>query len=217
MADTNGAEAIRKGFRLAPCDPTTCYVAGLLDIEEQKVGDSFEKFSRAVELDGRLFIDVADVYLSHVDRPDLAVAIAGDNTAWLSYLANALTNIEEHRDIVEKAQVRVAELLREKCSGPDAPAWALASLANISRREKDNQAAIDYYRRAIALDYDHVQWRLALAKLLAEMDEIHEALNEARTCLRLRPEFKAAEELIAELSVLPGVATEDNAPFYGTP
>ena len=96
------------------------------------------------------------------------------------------------------------------------PAWALASLANICR-EKDNQAAIDYYRRALALDYDHVQWRFALAKLLVEMDKIHEAINETRICLRFRPEFKAAEELIAELSMLPGVATEDNPPFYGTP
>ena len=157
------------------------------------------------------------MYLNHVDRPDLAVAVAGDNTAWLSYLANALTDMEEHGDIVEKAQVRVVELLREKCSGPDAPARALASLANICRKEKDNQAAIDYYRRALALDYDHVQWRLALAKLLAKMDKIHEAINEARICLRLRPEFKAAEELIAELSVLPDAATEYSPAFYGTP
>ncbi|MHC4626373.1 MAG: O-antigen ligase family protein [Planctomycetota bacterium] len=200
LADTNGAEAIRKGFRLAPCDPTTCYVAGLLDIEEQKVGDSFEKFNRAVELDGRLFTDIADVYLNRVGRPDLAVALAGDNAARSSYLVNALTDTEEHRDIVEDAQVRVVELLREKCSGPDAPAWALASLANISRREKDNQAAIDYYRRALALDHDHVQWRFELAKLLAETGKMHEAINEASICLHLRPKFKAAEELIGVLS-----------------
>ncbi|NQT00582.1 MAG: O-antigen ligase family protein [Planctomycetes bacterium] len=210
LDDPNGAEHIRKGFQLAPCDPTVCFVTGLLDAEEQQIDASFEKFSRAIELDGGFFKGVADVYIKHVSRPDLAVAIAGDNTSRLSYVANALAGMEEHKDIVEKAQARVIELLKEKCSGPDAPAWALASLANICRKEKDNEAAIAYYRRALALDYSQVYWRFALARLLADTDRIPEAIHEARICLRLRPEFKAAEKLIADLSVLPGAVDEKN-------
>lgn len=136
LDDPNGAEHIRKGFRLAPCDPTACFVAGLLDAEEQQIDASFEKFSRAIQLDGRFFQGVADVYINHVSRPDLAVAIAGDNIGWLSRVANALADMEEHKDIVEKAQARVVELLKEKCSGPDASAWAFASLANIYRKRK---------------------------------------------------------------------------------
>jgi tetratricopeptide (TPR) repeat protein len=210
LDDPNGAERIRKGFQLAPCDPTACFVAGLLDVEEQQIDASFEKFSRAIQLDGRFFPGVADVYINHVSRPDLAIAIAGDNTSWLSQVANALAGTEEHKDIIEKAQARVVELLREKCSQPDAPAWALASLANICRKEKDNEAGIDYYRRALALDYGQIQWRFSLARLLAETDRIPEAIHEARICLRLQPQFKAAEKLIAELSVLPSAVTQEN-------
>ena len=208
LDDPNGAECIRKGFQLAPCDPTACFVAGLLDAEEQQIDASFEKFSRATELDVRFFDSVADVYINHVSRPDLAVAIAGDNISRLSHVANALADIQEHKDIVEKAQARVVELLKEMCSEPDAPASALASLANICRKERDNEAAIEHYRRALALDYGQVQWRFELARLLAETGKIPEAIHEAKICLRFRPQFQAAEKLIEELSILTGAVIE---------
>ena len=210
LNDPNGAERIRKGFQLAPCDPTACYVAGLLDAEEQQVDASFEKFSRAIKLDARLFQAAANIYINHLSRPDLAVALAGDNTGWLSQVANALADMQEHKDIVVKARTRVVELLKQSCSGPEASASALASLANIYRREQDNEAAIEHYRRALALDYGQVQWRYTLARLLAENDRIPEAIHEARICLRLRPQFKTAERLIADLSVLPGAMNEEN-------
>jgi tetratricopeptide (TPR) repeat protein len=209
LNDPNGVKHIQTGYRLAPCDPTACFVAGLLDAEEQKVDDSFEKFSRAIELDGRLFGDVADVYIYHAGRPDLAVAIAGDNTGRLSYVANALADMEGHQELADKARAKVLELLKSKCSEPDAPAWAFASLGNIYRRENDNETAIEYYRRALTLDYGQVNWRFTLARLLADTDRIPEAIHEARICLRLRPQLKAAEKLIADLSVLPGAISNE--------
>ncbi len=209
LNDPNGVKHIQTGYRLAPCDPTACFVAGLLDVEEQKVDGSFEKFSRAIELDGRLFGEVADVYINHVSRPDLAVAIAGDNTWWLSRVANALADIQEHKELADEARARVKELLKSKCAEPDAPAWAFASLGNIYKRENDNETAIEYYQRALTLDYGQVYWRLTLARLLAETDRIPEAIREARICLRLRPQFKAAEKLIADLSILPGAMSNE--------
>jgi len=209
LDDPTGAERIRKGFQLAPYDPTACFVAGLLDIEEQQIDASFERFSRAVQLDGRFFNSVANIYINHVSRPDLAVAIAGDYIGWLSYVANVLADMEECEDIVEKARARVVELLRQECSGPDAHASSLASLANVYRREKDYEAAIELYRRALALDYGQVPWRFALARLLADTDKIPEAIHEARICLRLSPQFKAAERLIEDLPVLPSVVIEE--------
>jgi len=208
LDDPNGAERIRKGFQLAPCDPTACFVAGLLDAKEQQIDASFEKFSRALELDGRFFRSIADVYINQVSRPDLAIAIAGNNMGRLRYVVDILANTEEHNDIVEKAQAKIIELLKSKCQEADAPAWTFASLANVYRKENDNEAAIEYYHRALALDYGHVQWRFALARLFADTNRIPEAIHEARICLRLQPEFKAAEQLIEKLSVLPSAVTE---------
>jgi tetratricopeptide (TPR) repeat protein len=118
-------------------------------------------------------------------------------------VADVLAEMEEHRELVDKAQARVLELLKTRCLEPDAPAGAFASLAGICRRKNDNEAAIEYYRRALALNYGQVYWRLALARLLAQMGRIPEAIHEARICLRLRPQFKAAQRLVAELSVHP--------------
>lgn len=210
LDNPKGAEYIRKGFKLAPCDPTACFVAGLLDIEEQNINASFYKFSRAVELDRRFFQSVADTYINQLNRPDLAVAIAGGDTGWLSYVANSIAESEEHADIVEQAQAQIVELLRKKCSGPDVTAPALASLANIFRKGQDNEAAIEHYRRALYLEYGQVQWRYALARLLAETDRVPEAIHEARICLRLSPQFKAAERLIEDLSVLPDSIDDQN-------
>jgi len=210
LDDPSGAERIRKGFRLAPCDPTACFLAGLVDIEQQQIDASFEKFTRAVQLDGTLFREAAGLYINHAERPDLALTLAGDSTSRLSQVANILADTREHKDIVEQTRQKVIDLLKERCQQPDAPASALASLANVYRRENDNDKAIECYRRALALDYGQVYWRFTLARLLADEGYVREAIHEARICLRLRPQFKAAEKLIADLSVLPGAVAEEN-------
>lgn len=210
LNDPNGASHIRRGFKLAPCDPTACFVAGLLDIEEQNIDASFDKFSRAFELDDRFFQSAANIYINHVLRPDLAVTLAGDNSRHLNYVARVLADMEEHKDIVEQARIRIIELLKDQCSKSDASASTFISLANIYQREGDYEAAIEHYFNALEMDYGQVQWRYNLANLLAETNKIPQAIHEARICLRLNPEFKPAEKLIADLSVLPDSVTENN-------
>jgi tetratricopeptide (TPR) repeat protein len=207
--DSVGSEHIQTGFRLAPCDPTVCFVAGLQDAREGKIDRSFEKFTRAIELDGRLFEDVGAVYINQLNRPDLALTIAGDDIGRLSRVANALSGLEEHTELTEQVRIQVTGLLKLKCQQPDAPVGSLASLANIYRRENDNEMAIEYYRRALGLDYGQVNWRFQLAKLLAKTDQLPEAIHEARICLRLRPQYTAAENLIADLSVLSGAMSKE--------
>jgi tetratricopeptide (TPR) repeat protein len=209
LNDPNGADRIRKGYRLAPCDPTACFVAGLLDIEEQRIETSFDKFSKAVQLDGRFFEHAADMYVNDAGHPDLAVTLAGDDIYRLSRLANVLVDVNEHKDIVKQTKERVFELLKKKCTEIDAPASAFASLASLCR-EEDDEAAIKHYRRALDMDYSQIRWRFALARLLAKTGKITDAIHEARICLRLSPQFKEAERFIADLSVLPVAKVEQN-------
>jgi len=208
LKDDSGGEGIRKGYRLAPCDPIACFVAGYLDVSEGKTEDSIEKFDRAVQLDGSLFRDVSYIYINHLSRPHLAVLSAGDDIGRLSYVVNVLEDMQYH-DLAEQTREKIKDLLETKCSQPDAPASALVSLANIYRKEQDNEAAIEYYRHALVLDYGQVYWRLDMARLLAEMERIPEAIHEARICLRLRPQLKAAEKLIADLSVHPSALGQE--------
>jgi len=111
LNDPVGAEHIRKGFKLAPCDPTVCFVAALLDIEEQKIDAAISKLNRAVELDGGFFNNVADVYINKLNRPDLALVVAGDNIERLNYMADALADTEECDGIVGRTKTKVTELL----------------------------------------------------------------------------------------------------------
>lgn len=208
LHDDCGAERIRKGFRLAPCDPTACFVAGWLDVLEGKTEDCIKKFERAVQLDCDLFTAVATIYINHLSRPELAISIAGDDVSRLNYVANVLEDMQ-YNDLAEQTREKIKHLLEVKCSRPDALAPALASLANIYRKQGNNEAAIGYYRRALALDYGRVEWRLDLARALAQIQRIPEAMREARTCLQIRPQLEAAEKLIADLSVHPAALNED--------
>jgi O-antigen ligase/tetratricopeptide (TPR) repeat protein len=202
LDDPKGAENIRKGFLLAPSDPTACLVAGLLDAEQGQAEHSYAKLNRAVQLDTRLFDDAAHICIERLGRPDLAVTLAGENTYRLSRLADVLSEVEEHAELAEAARSRAIALLEERCAHPDAPAAAIASMAGVYRKEGNLERAIEFYRRALALEYSQVQWRISLARLLAETGRVPEAIHEAKIGLRLRPQFRAAEKLIAELSVL---------------
>ena len=208
LDDPAGAEHIRTGYRLAPCDATACYVAGLLDAREGRVEDSLPKFRRSLKLRGRFFRDIANVYVQ-ANRPDLAVEIARDSAGQLLYVANILQKMDGSRPLAAQAKAEALAMLQQQCQQPDVSAGMLASLANVLHQEKDYGSAIEYYKRALALEYGQVGWRLALARLLAETGQVQQAMHEARICLRLRPQMSEARRLIADVSLQPGVVPEE--------
>ncbi len=206
--DQSGSQKIRKGFLLAPSDPIACFVAGLLDVSEGKIEDCTKKFEKAVQLDSNLFNSVADIYINHLSRPHLAISLAGNNIGWLIYVAGALEDMQ-YADLAEQTRLKIRNLLEAMCSQPDAPASAFASLADICNRQQNDEAAIENYHRALALDYGQVTWRLELAKLLARTQRIPEAIRQAKICLRLQPYLKDAQQLVADLSVHPAALGEE--------
>lgn len=201
LEDEAGLEKMRKGFMLAPCDPVTCFAAGYADIIEEKADQSLEKFKKVVELDDKYFEDVVNVYVNSIERPDLAVAVAGNDTNKLRFISKLLADTE-HKELQNELREKLIKLLEEQCTRSGAAASSFACLAEIySQEENKKSIAAQYYSRALALNYGAVHWRLNLTKLLAEMGRINEAMHEARICLKIRPELKEVEKLIAELSV----------------
>jgi tetratricopeptide (TPR) repeat protein len=209
LNDNSGAERIRKGFRLAPCNPTACFVAGYLDVAEGKNEDCIEKLQKAMQLDRGLFGRVVNIYVNHLSRPHLAILAAGDDIGQLSHVVNVLEDMQ-YNDLAGQTREKIKDLLEAMCSQPDAPASALISLGNIYRKQQDSEAAIKCYRRALMLDYGQVYWRLELAELLAKTERIPEALREAQICRQLRPQLKTAENLVMKLSVNPAVFDKEN-------
>ncbi len=210
LGDPSGADRIRAGYMLAPCDATACYLAGLVDALEGRHDASLEKFQRCLQANAGFFHEMADVYLRQVKRPDLAVTLAGDDVGRLLQVANALHENPDHQELAAKARELAAnaraaavQALKAQCEKPGTSASTLASVAGIWRQEKNIRAAIECYQRALALDYGQVGWRLELATLLAETGRIAEAMHEARVCLRLSPQLASARKLLEDLSVLP--------------
>lgn len=209
LHNNDGAEKIRKGFRLAPSDPVTCFVAGRLDVLEGKTQEAISKFEKAVQLDGSLFKVVVDIYINQLSRPYLAFSIAGNDVGRLNHVINVFEDMQ-YIDLAEQAREKIQSLLEAKCAEPDTPGSVFAHLGSIYSRQENSKAAAECYRQALARDYGQVQWRLELAKILVKMGEVPEAMSEAKICLQLRPQLKVAETFVADLSVHPAVLANKN-------
>jgi len=198
--DESGSRHIRVGRRLAPCDPITCLVAGTLDAEEGDGEAAFSIWSRAVMLDEQLYEQAASLCVTHLGRPDLALDLAGEKPSRVIWLASYLETTSVASEIRATIVRRIQELLEAKCEEPEASADVFACLASVYERQGDHDKSIRLYRRALMLDHSRVDWRFCLASVLAACGQTAEAMEEAKTCLRLRPQYTAPNKLIKVLS-----------------
>ena len=203
LADPQGKQNIQAGYRLAPCDPTSCLVAGELDVREGRADEGFLKLDRAKALDGRLFGEITQILIRQGKRPDLALKAADGRPGRLFQLEQALRQETGQEQIAAEARRQAVELLKAQAESADASANVLAQMAGVCEYEKDLASATLYYERALVKDYGQVNWRLRRARLLARQGQLEEAIHEARICLRLRPQLTEARTLIEQLSLLP--------------
>ena len=200
LEDEKGTKNIEKSLFLAPCDPMIHLACGLDDALEGRTEQAIERFKRAVLLEGGLFKNVVFACTEKINRPELAIAVAGDQIDRVSYLIEVLSNKPEYEDLIRQSRERLTKLLEKECSGNDAMPSSLVRLAEIYSKE-NNEKAIELYRRALGLDYAQVSWHMNLAELLSDNGQTEDAIHEAKVCLKLHPKLKAAEKLIADLSV----------------
>jgi len=203
-----GARHIWRGRQLAPCDSTTCYVAGMLLAEQGDIDAACGQWRRAVELDGGLFNEIASRLVKECDRPDVALDLAGDNIHRLSVVADILENAAEDTKLVGDTRSRLVALLEQKYSNSNTPPSVLAWLARVYSAQGRAPDAIACYRRALNQQYGRVEWRYDLARLLSESGQVKEALQEARTCLQAKPADPAINRLVNRL-----IRTRDGSPL----
>jgi tetratricopeptide (TPR) repeat protein len=196
-----GADHIRTGYRLAPCDATACFAAGMLDVVEGKPEASVDKFQRSRKLDSGFATDIIDVYLLQAKRPDLAMAFAEDDIRCLFQVADRLQNGAEDCDLATTVREKAVAMLKADCERDDVPSWELAMMANSCFQDDNYDEAVKWYRRALISDYDQVGWRINLAQALVKIGQPEDAMREARICLRLSPKMGAAKKLIGDLSL----------------
>ena len=195
-----GRAHIRTGYALAPCDPTACLVAAGLDAETGQVEPAFAKLQRAVKLDPGSYPEAAGLLVHDLQRPDLALELVGEHASLAGQLARILDNDATFAQAVDN---KLLDLLEQRCRRDNASPYWCMMLAELQRKRQNPQAAIAWYRKALAMDYGQVQWRLRLAQLLAEQDQVAEATHEAKVCLRLSPGIGGAERLLERLALAP--------------
>ncbi|MEX0643465.1 MAG: O-antigen ligase family protein [Pirellulales bacterium] len=196
LQEMRGADLIRTGLRLAAYDPATCFVAGELAAREGKFTEAESLLSRAIQLSPGLYRDVVRLCLTDVKRPDLARKLAGDDYRRLQALATGAGQDPEYADLVEELHAEATASLRRHAEDHNVRPDELAALASIDQRQGDFQSAAALYRRALALQYNRVDWRISLAQTLAAAGQFDEAIHEVRICLRLRPEHPQAKSLL---------------------
>ena len=198
LGSRGGAELIRTGRALAPCNPAACFADGMLDAHEGNVAESLAAFRRTLELDGHWFRRIVQVYVFQVDRPELAVEIAGDNVGRLFAVAKILDE-QGKAALAAKARKEATALLHALCEPHDAPVWALARAADLCFRNTEYERAAGYYRRALSRECGNVMWRLNFARALAAMGQASQARQQAGICLKLSPGMPEAKGLILDL------------------
>ncbi len=208
LDDPIGSSHVRTAYTLAPADPQVCFAATQLEVAEKEFDESLRHARRCVALDPSYLWQVVDLYIHHADRPDLAVAAAGDVPQQILEVYSSLRdeNDAETRPSLVAAMSKARGLLDAAGDQGDASAWLLVSLAGLLTEEKKYEPAIALYRRALHKEYGHADWHLNLANLLAQVGQNREAIHEAQVCMHLNPQAQGARELILELNTRPGIA-----------
>ncbi len=203
LDDAAAVDDLSRGSRLARCDVTASYYAGLADARLGRWDASLAEFRRCREL-GEPFDSIADVYIRQTHRPDLALRLAGDDPAARLVVASLLERIGADPQLAASVRrgadaARRADLL-QRSQQDDADPGDLAAAAALRAGDGDDSAAVELYRRALAAHYARADWHLALAQALVRTDRPGPALEEARACLRLSPDIAQAKQLVARLA-----------------
>ncbi len=201
LKEDAGAQLIRHGARLAPYDPPTCLIAGELAAREGRKEEATTLLRRTVEMAPGFFNEVAVLALKELDDPEFARELAGDNYRWLERLAVIAEASEKHAGLAPDLHAAAEEALRRKAKTADVTPSELALLASIDAKRGDHDQAIANYKRALNLQYSHVNWRVALAQVLIAAGDDVQAMKEVRIVLRLQPNHPAARALVQELSL----------------
>jgi O-antigen ligase len=207
-----GAALVRTGYRLSRADPAANFEAAMVDAEQGLWEDAMGKFRHAAELHREFKLEAVDALVMQFRRSDLAMELAGEDGG---AIARIVQNLEQVGDAegAARATQRRREVVLSLAAPVNAPAEALLDAARLASADGDYPAAVQFYRRAVLLDYVNAGLRLELARALAGAGESEEALREARAARALGS--AAAERFVMELQLRPATrsaATSTSAP-----
>ena len=199
LRDPSAEALVRTGYRLAPTNPDANIAVALLDARAGGWSDARERLRRTMRLSPDHREQVIQVALNEMDRPALALELAGADRVLLLRVARAVDGRNDSGVIAREARARAERALLDEAARPDASAAVLAEAAHLALRDGDRPAAIRLLRRATTIDYGALDLRLELARLYVEEGQPDQALREARNVLQQSPSHAAATAMAAQL------------------
>ncbi len=197
LGDESGVAMIRHGYELARYSREGSFAVALLDARDGKWDDCLRHLRHAIEL-GASRSDAANILAERFKRTDLALQLVENSRSDMIRLAGTLERIGETREAQALLDKATAMLISE-ANQQDAPVDAIVQLAEAYVRAEQPDNAIPLYRRALAVRYDHADWRTALISALVATGQTDEAIREARTNYRLNPGSAEAQQLLEDL------------------
>lgn len=198
-----GEDNIEKGFMLEPNDELTLFTAGYVDILNGRIDESLVKFKKSVDLGGIFFEQMVRTYLNRLDRPDLVIDLAGKDIKRLRYAEKLLKSNKSFAAAAKQCHQKLISVMKDRARSGAADVYELVELGRYYRDCGNSVTAAKYYKMALTADYDNYKWRLEFAVLLADKGNIREAAAQCRICLRIKPGYRAAKNLLGELALRP--------------
>jgi hypothetical protein len=201
-----GSRQIALSCRLAPYSQPIRLIAGFDALMRHHWDEAATIFADYVSMGGSPD-DFADACV-HEGQPLIAYRLACHDRGQLLYLADRMPQSDPAwMAWVAHCRRQAAKLLAASAAKPDAPPGDLADEADVEQQQGHAAVAIALYRRALAVEYGNVGWRLGLARVLLASGQVDDARREADVCLQLRPEMAEAKALRSECDSRPDPGT----------
>jgi tetratricopeptide (TPR) repeat protein len=199
LHDPQGADDIRIGTELNPNDPTACFVAGQLAASEGKWDESLSRMEHYADITPGGAMEVVELYTRDFHRPDLALEVARNDAPALERLEHLVSQTSGNETVLSAAKNRAAELRLQIADRDGAGPGDLLFAAQIAGGRADHDRAIQYLRRAVAIDSSNPDLRYELATHYHAKALDKDALRELHAALGLRHDFPEARELLQQL------------------
>ena len=194
-----GRDRVENGIRTAGNDPIAWGAAGQLAAVEGHPDLALQRFRRAVQLRRSTLQMAVESLLQDCRRPDLVLAIAGDDPLLL-YDSSRMLLDRGFAQEGQEARSKSIRVFRSRVNDSATPTWVLAMLAEASSQEGRHEEAIGLYQRALGKQYTQLSWRLACIQELLTTGRVDDAHREVQVCQRLAPDSSDVAALEAKIA-----------------
>ena len=195
LSETPDAEVphLLRARELAPANAVTYFIAGLMDLQAERLDEACTSLRRCLELNPGRYELVVQVALPRLARERIIREVLPDDAFMLFNFAFNYLNAQSAQPLRIETYRKARRLLEEEYRDDRK---SLMVLSDIQNGLGDVNAAIETLQLAIELNPEHQQLRIKLIQLLQQAGRYDQALEEIAWIRRhgeMRPALESLE------------------------